>query len=52
VLKELLDEVFEDIGISSALEYSTQDQSILSIRREYLIASVPVKFGNLNWCHT
>jgi hypothetical protein len=48
VLKELPNEILEDIGISSALEYSTQDKSILSIRREYLIASVPVEFRDLN----
>lgn len=48
VMKKLLDEILENIGIGSALEYPAQDDPILSIGREYLIASIAVKFGNLN----
>jgi hypothetical protein len=38
-LKKLVDEVFENIGIGSALKYTSEDNFIQSICREYLIAS-------------
>jgi hypothetical protein len=50
VMKKLLYEILENIGIGSALKDTAQDNPILSICREYLIASVAVEFGNLNWC--
>jgi hypothetical protein len=49
MLQKLLDEVFENIGIGSALKYPSEYNSILSICREYLIATIPVELRNLDW---
>jgi hypothetical protein len=50
--KKILNKLFKNNGIRGTTENSGQNNTILGICREYLIALIMVKLGDLYWCNT
>jgi hypothetical protein len=49
-MKKLTNEVLEDCSIRGALEYTREQDSIVAVCRQYLVALVTMEVGYLQWC--